>query len=209
MNRRLDLCETWDLTLPAHPVHSRLYALEPLGVATPYVESLTSYLARLAEAHSVSLRALVKQELLPLLKRDYLSNSSFHCLDSFWVEAARALNGTGALAKDWVQSLEHLTLRTDLRFLTLLPWAAVLTQQRLLRLTRVWCPDCFTEWQTAGQPIYEPLLWNLNTVSVCLRHQRVLLERCSYPDCHATLPVLASFLRPLYYPVFPARFYYT
>jgi len=162
------------------------------------VESLTSYLARLAEAHCVSLRTLVKQELLSLLKRDYLSNPFGNSLDAFWIEAARALNGTGALAKDWVGSLEQLTLRTDLRFLTLLPWAAVLTQQRLLRLNRAWCPVCFMEWQTAGQPIYEPLLWNLNTVSVCLHHQRALLERCPHPDCQAILPVLASFLRPGY-----------
>jgi TniQ protein len=198
MNQRLNLCETWDLTLPMHPSHSRLYALEPLGVGTQHVESLTSYLARLAEAHSISLRTLVKQELLPLLKRDYLSNPFGNSLDAFWIEAARALNGTGALAKDWALSLECLTLRTDLRLLTLLPWSVVLTQQRLLKLTRAWCPDCFMEWQAAGQSIYEPLLWNLNTVSMCPRHQRVLLERCPYPDCHATLSVLASFLRPGY-----------
>jgi AraC-like DNA-binding protein len=197
MNKRIDLCETWDLTLPIHP-DRRLYALEPLGVDTPYVESLTSYLARLAEAHSVSLCTLAKQELLPLLKRDYLSNPLGNSLSAFWIEAARALNGMGMLARDWAQVLERLTLRTDLQSLTLLPWAAVLTQQRLLRSTRAWCPDCFMAWQTAGQPIYEPLLWNLNTVSVCLRHQRILLERCPYPDCHAILPVLASYLRPGY-----------
>lgn len=198
MNKQLDLCETWNLTLPIHPDHSRLYALEPLGVDTQYVESLTSYLARLAEAHSVSLRTLMKQELLPLLKRDYLSNPFGNSLSAFWMEAARALNGTGLLARDWVRGLERLTLRTDLRFLTLLPWAAVLTQQKLLRLNRAWCPDCFMEWQSAGQPIYEPLLWNLNAASVCLRHQRTLLERCPYPDCHAILPLLASYFRPGY-----------
>ena len=95
-------------------------------------------------------------------------------------------------------ALEHLTLRKDLQFLTLLPWAAVLTQQRLLRLTRAWCPDCFAEWQTERRPIYEPLLWNVSAVSLCLRHQRVLLESCPYPDCRATLPVLASHFRPGY-----------
>jgi transcriptional regulator with XRE-family HTH domain len=198
MKKLPDLCETWDLTHPAHPIHSRLYAVEPLGVGTLHVESLTSYMARLAEAHSVSLRTLVIQELLSLLKRDYLSNPLSNCLDSFWIEAARALNGTGVLARDWAQALERLTLRTDLRFLTLQPWAAVLTQQRLLRITRAWCPDCFLEWQAAGQPIYEPLLWNVSAVCLCLRHQRILLEQCPYPDCRATLPVLASHLRPGY-----------
>jgi transcriptional regulator with XRE-family HTH domain len=198
MNKRLDLCEIWSLTLPAYSPHSRLYALEPLGLGTPNIESLTSYVSRLAEAHSVSLRTLVIQELLPLLKRDYLFNPFGNSLDAFWIEAARALNGTGILATDWAQALECLTLRTDLRFLTLLPWAAVLTQQRLLRITRAWCPDCFVEWQAAGRPIYEPLLWNMSAVSLCLRHQRTLLEQCPYPDCHATLPVLASRFRPGY-----------
>jgi transcriptional regulator with XRE-family HTH domain len=197
MKMQLDLCEIWDLTFPLHSSRSRLYALEPLGVNTPNLESLTSYMARLAGAHSVSLRTLMKQELLPQLRRDYLSNP-FGSLDAFWLEAARALNGTGILARDWAQALERLTLRTDLQLLTLLPWTAVLTQQRLLRSVRAWCPDCFAEWQTAGQPIYEPLLWNVKAIGVCLRHQRALLEQCPYPDCHAALPVLASHLRPGY-----------
>ncbi|MBU2611410.1 MAG: TniQ family protein [Chloroflexi bacterium] len=198
MNNLLDSCEVWDLTLSAYPLHSRLYALEPLGVGTPHIESLTSYMTRMAVSHSVSFRTLVIQELLPLLKRDYLSNPFGNSLGSFWIEAARALNGTGALARDWAQVLEHLTLRIDLQFLTLLPWAAVLTQQRLLRIARAWCPDCFMEWQAAGQPIYEPLLWNVSAVSLCLRHQQTLLEQCPYPDCHATLPLLASHFRPGY-----------
>jgi len=198
MNKLLDLCEIWDLTLPAHPPHSRLYALEPLGMGTSNIESLTSYVTRLAGAHSVSLRTLVLQQLLPQLKCDYLSNPLKNSLDAFWIEAARALNGTGTLAKDWAYALERLTLRTDLQFLTLLPWASVLTQQRLLRITRAWCPDCFMEWQTAGQPIYEPLLWNVSAVFLCPRHQRPLLEKCPHPDCQATLPVLASHFQPGY-----------
>jgi transcriptional regulator with XRE-family HTH domain len=198
MNKLLDLCDTWDLTLPAKPLHSRLYTLKPLGMGTPDLESLTSYMARLAGAHSVSLRALVLHELLPLLNCDYLSNPFKNSLDAFWIEAARALNGIGALARDWAYGLEGLTLRTDLRFLTLLPWATVLTQQRLLRFTRAWCPDCFMEWQAAEQPIYEPLLWNMSSVSLCVRHQRPLIEQCPHPDCRATLPVLASHFRPGY-----------
>ena len=34
--------ELWDLTRPAIPPRSRLYHLEPVGIGTPYVESLTS-----------------------------------------------------------------------------------------------------------------------------------------------------------------------
>lgn len=198
MNEQLALCELWNLALLVYPPHSRLYALEPLGMGTPFAESLTSYVSRLAEAHSVSLRTLAIQELLPLRKQGYLFNPLGNSLAAFWIEAARALNGTGLLAQDWAQALQHLTLRTDLRSLTLLPWAAVLTQQRLLRITRAWCPDCLVDWQTAGYPIYEPLLWNVTAVSICFRHQRALVEACPHPDCGATLPVLASRFRPGY-----------
>jgi len=50
----LTVYPTWDLTLPLLPARSALYPLAPLGVGTPDVESMTSYLARLAAAHSVS-----------------------------------------------------------------------------------------------------------------------------------------------------------
>lgn len=35
------------------PSRSRLYRLAPIGLGTAYVESLTSYIIRLAEAHSL------------------------------------------------------------------------------------------------------------------------------------------------------------
>lgn len=198
MNNLLDSCEAWDLTFPTYPLHSRLYSLEPLGMGTPNVESLTSYMSRLAEAHSVSLRTLTIQELLPLLKCDYLFNPFGNTLGGFWKETARALNGTGILSRDWAQALERLTLHTDLRYLTFLPWSTVLTPQRQMRFNRAWCPDCFTEWQATGRPIYEPLLWNVTTVSLCIHHKRTLVEQCPYPDCHTTLPVLASIFHPGY-----------
>lgn len=46
--------EEWDMNIPAIPPRSRLYRLEPVGIGTPYVESLTSYIARLAAEHCVT-----------------------------------------------------------------------------------------------------------------------------------------------------------
>ncbi|MGH9967929.1 MAG: hypothetical protein ACREBG_08890, partial [Pyrinomonadaceae bacterium] len=48
---------------------------------------------------------------------------------------AKAVNGTGVIAKDWVRVIEGLTMRNDLRFLTMLPWASALTPRHLLRPT--------------------------------------------------------------------------
>src|SRR5260370_42366230 len=58
--------DSWDCTLPALPKRSRLYALKPLGIGTPFVESLSGYVARLADAHAVSLGNFVGRELSAL-----------------------------------------------------------------------------------------------------------------------------------------------
>ena len=61
------LFNSWDCTLPVLPKRSRLYALEPLEIGTPFVESLSGYVARLADAHAVSLGNLVGRELSALV----------------------------------------------------------------------------------------------------------------------------------------------
>lgn len=193
---RMAVCELWDVTLPPLPPRSRLYHLTPVGLGTPYVESLTGYVARLAEAHNVRTRALVVHELLPLLGRQYLSKPVNSSLSSFWRKDARAVNGIRTMARDWVQVLQRLTGRCDLHFLTLLTWAKVLTSKGLLRLTHAWCPACYQEWAETGRKIYEPLLWGVAAVTGCPRHRRRLSTRCPYADCRQTLPLLGPRSRP-------------
>src|SRR2546426_11940697 len=57
--------EVWAPALEAPPPRSRLYSLEPIGIGTPEVESLSSYLNRLAQAHCVTVTTLMAHELLP------------------------------------------------------------------------------------------------------------------------------------------------
>jgi hypothetical protein len=191
----LTVYELWDLTRLPIPTRSRLYQLAPVGVGTPGVESLSSYIARLAEAHGVHTRTLVMRELLPLLGRAHLSKPVDSSLSSFWWQGTRALNGTRALARDWVQVLERLTLRDDLRFLTWLSWAEVLTPSGRPRATRAWCPACYAQWQSAGPGVYEPLLWTLQVVEVCPIHHRRLQQRCPHADCRQRQPWLAPHTR--------------
>ncbi|WP_414574135.1 TniQ family protein [Nostoc sp. CCY 9925] len=46
-----------------------------------------------------------------------------------------------------------------------------------------WCPGCYQDWREAGKPIYIPLLWTIEAVSVCPVHQRYLQLRCLYCGC--------------------------
>jgi hypothetical protein len=60
--------ESWNLETFQLPRRSHLYALSPVGLATDAIESLTSYLTRLADAHRVSVRTLLDEKILLLLK---------------------------------------------------------------------------------------------------------------------------------------------
>ena len=72
--------ELWDTEPPSIPKPSRLFSLEPIGLNTGYVESLTSYVARLALAHSVPPGRLLVMEVKPIIKEQ--ENPPPHPLNS-------------------------------------------------------------------------------------------------------------------------------
>src|SRR5260370_39680462 len=126
-----------DLEKSLIPSRSRLYHLEPIGIGTPFVESLTSYVVRLAHAHCVEPRKLVIHEILPYLTKLGWSGSKNQRL--------LAINGIGSLASQWVQAVEELTLRRNLRFLTMLTWSTVIDFHAVVHNTRAWCPSCYAD----------------------------------------------------------------
>jgi transcriptional regulator with XRE-family HTH domain len=183
--------ERWDIEKLDIPPRSRLFFLEPIGIGTPQVESLTSYISRLAELHCFSARDLIARIIVPIVPKSYNTTNLF-CMRNY----TGATNGTGELAFDLVQALEKLTLRQNLHYLTLLDWDTILTNRNLLRATKGWCPDCYEEWRLNHQNIYDPLLWNFKVISVCSYHQKTLQTIC--PHCQKKVSILSSFSRPGY-----------
>ncbi len=180
------------LTIP--PLRSQLYHLKPLGIGTSRVESLTSFISRLAEAHCVPVRKLMLLIILPLLGKSYLPSGTENSnTTAFWKDSS-ALNGTSTSAGEFVSILEQLTCHNSLRFLTMLTWAGVISCRYLLRRTKVWCPICFQEWLENGMPIYEPLLWSLGAITICLYHNHQLKKNCPY--CKRDSSMLAPLIRP-------------
>lgn len=182
-----------------HPpvlTHSRLYHLKPIGIGTPFVESLTSYLARLAQNHCWSTGTLMTSQIVPLVNKPYMLGnakgstlSKIHC-------SLRSINCVSTAAQEFVDVAEALTLQEGLRFLTFLEWKPFLPARQLLRDIKAWCPDCYQEWYDAGEIIYEPLIWNIEVVSVCVKHQRRLLTRC--PHCRKQVTLLGYYSSPGY-----------
>ena len=180
------------------PPRSYLYCMEPIGISTAFVESLTSYLSRLAQMHLVYPGHLLVEELFPLFQRAYLPNRHYNNnLTAFWKDSA-TLNSINLSTQDWVQALEKLTLRNDLRYLTMLAWSEVLSPKYLLRRSKAWCSSCYREWHESGTKRYEPLLWMLEVVTVCSRHNCYLDTQCVNQKCKRHLSMLASHTRPGY-----------
>jgi AraC-like DNA-binding protein len=189
--------ESWDLTVHRPlPERSYLYHMEPMGLGSAYVESLTGYIARLAEAHDVSTGALMSRELLPRVRE-----ASSHCAYkasaqpcSTFVYQSHVLNGVRECSESFVRVLESLTGFRSLRGLTLLAWKEVISNRNVLKSIRAWCPCCFEEWRCSSLRVYEPLLWSIGSVSYCPLHLRALEESC--PHCKQKLYVLSARSRP-------------
>jgi hypothetical protein len=173
---------------PRLPARIRLYARAPEGAGTPQVESLTSYITRLAAAHCWPTRTLMEREIGPRL--GWTSS-----LTTLLKNGAYCLNGAGHAAAKGVDALEDLTGQSGLVGLTLLPWRAVFAQRALIRAQRAWCPQCFDAWRQRDTPIYEPLIWAVAAVSACAYHRRRLCTQC--PRCGAQgQPVIGSWAQP-------------
>ncbi len=188
----------WNLTEAHLPERSTLYAPTPIGVGTAWQESLTSYLARLADAHCVYPGVLLSQMIVPLMAEmeEHPYAAAEHPLWRRDGSGSHLINATGPRAGSALAALETLTLRTDLRSLTLLKLAELLPPRGLLRRTLAWCPACYEAWQAGGQILYDPLLWIFQEISVCIQHRLRLHTHC--PHCARPLPHLTWRSRPGY-----------
>jgi transcriptional regulator with XRE-family HTH domain len=158
------------------------------------IESLTSYINRLAWTYRVEPRILVAQEIVPHLGRSYHFQSSLSLLAAYCRSEAMGIIGTEEAALDWSSTLTRLTMRENLRDLTLGSWTGNIPFRGLMRATPTWCPVCYHEWRREGLPTYQPLLWMLQVVTVCLRHRRQLEERCLH--CQRKQSVIPARIQP-------------
>lgn len=200
MTQRFDEIALFDFEYDSMPVRSRLHYLAPLGLRSGYVESLSSYTARLAHAHDITVASLFGWEIAPQIDRSFLRNTELRSNRSALLAVAfrsiaHAINGPGRTAEDFSRAMEMLTLRHDLKHLTLIRWRNVISTGGLLRTMRAWCPKCFSE-TSRHQLTYEPLIWSLREVKVCALHNQWLSTECW--RCKRTQPILASRTLPGY-----------
>ncbi|SEC40968.1 TniQ family protein [Paenibacillus sp. GP183] len=173
------------------PAISTLYCLQPMGLNTMAAESLTSYIARQSQAHCIKTGNLFSRLLFPYLDKEYMNQGG-----SGFYTSAHLINGLTKIATEFVDMLRELTLSNILDQLTLLRYKNVIPTRGLLRRNKAWCPLCFQEMREQKLTVYEPLMWMLQALSVCMKHDISLQEIC--PHCSNTNLVLEGRSAPGY-----------
>ncbi len=161
---------------------TELYSLEPMGLGTPYIESLTSYISRLAINHNVHVSTLINELMGQYIKESFLAGR----LPKGLIQNSRfnLVNGIGTINKEFVEVLETLTGRNDIQHMSFRNWEGIFSTN-IITKNRRWCPACIEQWKKESKEIYEPLIWGVTNVEKCDIHEIKLKERC--PNCKKEL----------------------
>ena len=157
-----------------------LFKLSPIGLGSAAVESLPSYLVRLASVHALSpneLRALVLNRYAhdsrcsdEMVRPEYAIPRLIHLLrpTSFNATLVRELEAATSIAG--LSATTFLALGREFG-----------RQRRVFRDHVAWCPLCFQEQIQSGQPAYWQLLWGFRDYCTCHLHMCQLVSLC--PSC--------------------------
>ena len=175
--RKFTKYSSLELTPVPQNAATRLYSVAPLYIESSRIESLTSYISRLALAHCVYPGILMERILKQVVNKKH-SSANLHNLYSF----TGAINGTGTMGLDLVTALEQLTSQKQLDLLTLANFSELIPSRKLFHEHRKWCPQCIDSWKKQQHELYEPLIWKIKAVEVCSIHNSPLQDKCSYCD---------------------------
>lgn len=160
------------------PERSKCYPLEPMYNDSIDVESLTSYIQRISEAHSIHVSSLVKHLIFPTVYAEEAHGYGNNELYKVYYNSY-SINGFNQQALFFLYALKELTGRKDLEDLTWMKIGSLLSQGDI-KVSRHWCPVCIDE-QKNEMVIYEKLIWSLKSVTICIKHNCYLESIC--PIC--------------------------
>ena len=161
-----------------------LYGRVPAGVGTPLIESVTSFVSRLAMARHLDVSRIFYWMIRPLVPQDLLEREEGY---SYWYNGFKGSNATvwdghGKKVQALVDVLTELTGLSDLSCLTLLPLEGLLPTDRGGLISRergnYWCASCVAGWRRGGVEPWEPLLWRISFVKCCPIHGTALSKLC-------------------------------
>ncbi len=171
------------------PPRSLLASLRPMGLGTPYRESLSSYYLGLAHLHHVSPKTLARELIIPRIKDGNARQSD----DAFTIWKLPLFNGISSVPETWANILSELTGQQGLIDLTLVPLRPYMNVQRLMSSTKKWCPICLSEAAQEGRA-YGQLLWEIAAIEACPKHGIKLVSQCR---CNGSSPLSTRHVKHL------------
>lgn len=155
-----------------------LFPIELEGAGTCDVESLASYVYRVAYEHG-----LYVGEFLRYLNKKATREPAESVPEYLKIAEMVRNNGSSAVLEAF---LEKMT-------------GKLLSQSRLLFMSQDigrspndvvsgfrWCPECMGEWKILGQQPFFKLIWHLSGVTHCPNHRTELISACSFCGCNQT-----------------------
>ena len=174
------------------PARSLLYSVPPLGHGTARVESITSYLARVAMRHCVTTWSLLTEIIAP---RFFKPGANLRNRNSELVSTmGAAFCGENSSSEKIVHIVSALTGRTDLALTTMRFCKGFVSPRFLVNVHQSWCTECLAEAKDHDQELYYPLLWQITGVKVCPKHGIPLQSKC--PECQLTFNPLNARTQP-------------
>lgn len=155
------------------PERSKLFNLTAIGINTENIESLTSYVSRLTQAHNVSVGVFFSKIVIPKTSSNKLISNEGHSIGS----KSSAFNNYHETAKELSQIIGLLTTNNQLELLTLIGYEKILSSYELGSKKR-WCPVCLLNWKLTNNILYHKLLWAFEVVEICLEHKCSLVSNC-------------------------------
>tara|TARA_R110001599_G_scaffold188143_2_gene382587 strand:- start:349 stop:1638 length:1290 start_codon:yes stop_codon:yes gene_type:complete len=152
-----------------------LFKLELLGEGTVDVESLPSYLYRVAYEHGFSVGEIVKGLCRHAIKNDLIDNVGAIPKSFSPGELVRG----GNISKTIRRLLEHYThIDLSASYLWILEKSIGESNGEVCRGFR-WCPECFHEMDRLDLDPYFKLIWSMKSVTACPIHRSPFLDECS------------------------------
>lgn len=148
---------------------SKLYSLPLINYGTQYIESIPSYLNRLATAHTLQLKTLMI---------DYMYLDRNYTYQPLYLSRIRKI----------IDRLMILTSQKELQCLNLSLWDSTISSLKIFKKSRAWCPKCLIEMNSCEVGMFEPFIWTLMTVDYCDKHHILLEKKCPNISCEKHVP---------------------
>lgn len=157
----------------------KLFQLHPYGIGSSEVESVSSFLIRLATLHGLSVN-----ELRVLTLNRYSEQPGFsdeRVRSNSAIQALSHLVRPTRFTRQLVEQLTEATQQRRIASMTFLPLGDEFGRQKGVFKTDIaWCPLCFSEQAELDQAPHLQLIWSIRDYRTCHLHKCELIERCAH-----------------------------